>query len=460
MPVGVYRHRTLVPQQSHPVRLLPQAAGTRFYLQAYPPPETYRPAGGDLSAALPVGTLNSTAGADGVLSTIIGQVEQDPIGYSALAQTPRQDAYIGRFIIESSLPALTVAANTWTFAFQAAEPDANANVFLALSLYIYRPSTTSVVGYVYDGGTALGSEWPLTRGPQIVTFSGSAVATNNGDVLILEVWTTAAQAVASSYSSSFYYGGTADIQDGVIDDAATYLETPQNLGQTTTVASSGQTFYLLSSLAPSSPTAGDKSVVLPTGTFEMNASGTADEQRLMDVTAAASQVAVTWNSLAQTARQTGYVARWTSMALAAQSLAAGTWTVAFAASEANAAANSFCSFSLYIWRAGAVAAYLFDSTAAFGTEWATSEQGRVVTFSGNSFTLVNNDLLVFEFWHTAIQGNATARSNSLYYNGTTQPTNLVTATTAASYLQSPAALTFYSAPASPLHLLGLLGVGR
>ncbi len=424
---------------------------TRFYLLPQPPPQTLRPTAGEQSTALPVGTANTIASGENTLSTTIGLSEQQ-VTFDSLTQTARQDAFVARFVTEVSLNAQTINPAIWRLAACFSENSANANAFLALSLYVWRPGSNVVVGYVYDSATQLGDEWALTETGQIITFTGATVTASAGDVLVLEVWEDATQAVASRYTLSLYFSGTTPVVAGSTTDAGSYLEVPQTLSLATIAASAGTTLFLLNTLAPATPSAGDKSAVLPAGTFSVTASGSTNEQRLMDQTAAAAEVVITWNSLGQTARQDGYLSRWSSPSLAAQSLAAGTWTLGLATSMAAAAADSFVCVSLYIWRpnTASVAGYLFDSTAQMGSVWAVGEQGRVFTFFGNALTLLAGDILVLEFWHSATQASAAVQSNSVYYNGTTQPVNLTNTSNAASYLLSPAALTFYTGRPWPL----------
>jgi len=204
--------------------------------------------------------------------------------------------------------------------------------------------------------------------------------------------------------------------------------------------------YLRNVTAANTPTAGEKSAALPAGTFKGN-SGAGFEDLSLLTTKGTAQVSKAITSLAQTAHQDLYIARFTSGPLAAQTIPAQTWTLAVATSESNTNANTFTIVSLYVWRPGtsSVVGYIYDSDTALGVEWATTEDGQVLTFSGSSIAVQAGDVLVLEFWAHAVQGMAASYTNTLFFNGTTDVTDTTTAD-AASYLESPAILTFAASP--------------
>ena len=195
---------------------------TRFFFRnltagAAGEPQNF-PTAGDKSTALPVGTdggdfnesqemilVNATSGAGTALT------------YSSAAVSTQQSAVIARFS-SSQLAAQTISANTWTIAYLADESNAAANAFLSPVVYVYRPSTNAVVGFIRDSATTIGVEFANTL--QTVTFSGSAVTAQAGDFLVLEAWNVATQGMGTSYTITFNTSGTT---------SPTYLETPQNL---------------------------------------------------------------------------------------------------------------------------------------------------------------------------------------------------------------------------------------
>jgi hypothetical protein len=173
--------------------------------------------GGTQSQVLPDGTDNSLFGFidDYTLSTTAGST-QTTTSIATLAQTARQSGRFGSFI-SPALDTQTISANTWNFTLRNKQTNNNANVYKATSIFVWRPSTASVVGYIYDLADEIGSEWTTNYTNDSSNISGSAVSVTKGDVLICELWYTAAQAKAVSYS--------ADVQI----DVNSFIETPQDL---------------------------------------------------------------------------------------------------------------------------------------------------------------------------------------------------------------------------------------
>lgn len=215
--------------------------------------------------------------------------------------------------------------------------------------------------------------------------------------------------------------------------------------------------YLRNLTAANPPTAGEKSTALPVGTFQGN-SGAGFEDLSLSTTKGTSQTSKALNSLGQTTDQDSYIARFTSLGLEAQTIAAATWTAALALSEANTNANSFLVGSLYVWRPGtsSVVGFIYDSHTSLGVEWATTEDGIVVTVSGSSVTCQANDVIVFEVWRHATQAMGSPYTQTLYFDGTTDVVGSTT-TDAASYIENPNNITFITPP-PPVRRLLMLGV--
>ena len=190
---------------------------TRLFFRETTNLNTNYPTAGDKSTALPTGTDGGDFNESQDLSLVNGTGAGTNLTYSTAAVSTIQSATIARFS-SPRLRAQTVNANTWTIAFTADESNAAANAFLAVSAYIWRPSTSAVVGYLRDSTTTLGVEFANTL--QTVTFSGSAVTAQAGDFLVLEAWNVATQGMGTSYTITFNTSGTT---------SPTYLETPQNL---------------------------------------------------------------------------------------------------------------------------------------------------------------------------------------------------------------------------------------
>ena len=198
---------------------------TRLYFRETTNLNTNYPTTGDKSTALPVGTDGGDFNQNQDLSLLaMFNLVPGPsnLTYSSLAQTAQQSAMIARFT-SPRLRAQTVNANTWTVAFTANESNAAANAFLAVSAYIWRPSTSSVVGFIRDSATTLGVEF--NNSLQTVTFSGSAVTAEAGDILVVEAWNVATQGMGTSYTITFTTSASGTQR---------YIETPQDLAFTST----------------------------------------------------------------------------------------------------------------------------------------------------------------------------------------------------------------------------------
>lgn len=203
---------------------------TRLYLHVAAASDP--PTAGDKSSALPSGTANANSGASFEslsMNTSIGSSETSKTRTS-LAQTADQDGYICRFTTTTLDVNQTISANTWTFSFAADSANANANAFIRLSIYVWRPSSSSVVGYMWDSHSATTgeTEWnDLEGNNNTVTVSGSSVSALAGDVIVCEVWYHAAQSKTTAYLNTFYFDG--NTAGGDSPNSASYLETPQNL---------------------------------------------------------------------------------------------------------------------------------------------------------------------------------------------------------------------------------------
>ncbi len=174
------------------------------------------PTAGTKSLVLPNGTDNSlTANDSQSLSLIIGTTDVQ-VDISSLAQTARQSGRFARFTSDV-LVSQTVTAQTWTYVLRNRESNANANAYKAASIYVWRPSTSSVVGYVYDSTAEIGTEWTTNFTNDASSIIGSEVIATQGDVLVMEAWYTAAQSASKTYTNSIQY------------NVSSYIETPQDL---------------------------------------------------------------------------------------------------------------------------------------------------------------------------------------------------------------------------------------
>jgi hypothetical protein len=187
---------------------------TRFYFRDIT--STNAPTSGSKSSALPNGTDNSLTANDSQ-SLLIQQGSSDvQVDITTLSQTSRQSGRFARFTSDF-LAAQTISADTWTYQLRNRESNANANAYKAGSIYVWRPSTNSVVGYIYDSNAEIGSEWTTNFTNDSSDISGSSVVCAGGDVLVCEVWYTAAQSKGTSYTNSIQY------------NVNSFIETPQDL---------------------------------------------------------------------------------------------------------------------------------------------------------------------------------------------------------------------------------------
>lgn len=203
-----------------------------FWRYVFPgdPSPVYYPTSLEKSTALPTGTFNVDINNEFFLKTQKSTTSDVANQVSSLAQTATQSSTFGFRFSSTLLAAQTISANTWTIFYKAQESNTNANTFLAMSIYVWRPNTSSVVGFIYDSTASLGAEFGTTASTQSITVSGSAVTANRGDILVCEPWYAATQAKATSYTNTLYFDGTDETTTGTGNSScAAYIETPQNL---------------------------------------------------------------------------------------------------------------------------------------------------------------------------------------------------------------------------------------
>jgi hypothetical protein len=201
---------------------------TRLYLRNVLQVRT--PSYGKKSTVLPVGTADLNSGTDweDLSLSLTKGTAQNSKTINSLAQSTHQDIYVARFTSDP-LDGQDILANTWTLGLATSEANLAANSFTVLSVYVFRPSTQAVVGFIYDSDTPLGVEWGTTENGQVPTVAGSLVTAQKGDVLILEVWAHSVQGMSTAFVQTLFFDGTTDVVSGTSADAASYIETPQTL---------------------------------------------------------------------------------------------------------------------------------------------------------------------------------------------------------------------------------------
>lgn len=158
---------------------------------------------------------------------------------------------------------------------------------------------------------------------------------------------------------------------------------------------------------------------------DVTATGAATN-RTLSATAGSSQTSGALTTLAQTAAQDGWLRRFVSEPLAAQTIGAQSITYSGAHSESNNASDFLPTVGLYIWRPSdgtKVATLLAVGTLAL-TEPGNTQTAGSATATSTAGTAVAGDILVLEVWrNSGTQTNATARTNSVFYDGTTEASN-------------------------------------
>jgi hypothetical protein len=168
-------------------------------------------------------------------------------------------------------------------------------------------------------------------------------------------------------------------------------------------------------------------------TINVTATG-ASTNRAMTEGTGAGQTSAALTTAAQSTAQTNWFRRWCSRRLAAQSIAAQTITLSFAASESAAQSDMFENgrWFLALWRpsTGAIVTTMINDTALI-TEPGTGQTAISKGLTSTAATAQGGDILVLELFSAQSQSNATARTNTIFYDGVTE----ASATDCASFIQ-------------------------
>ncbi len=177
----------------------------------------------------------------------------------------------------------------------------------------------------------------------------------------------------------------------------------------------------------------------------------ASTNRDMDTVIGTAEVSATLTTLSPTTLQKNWFRRFLSKPLEAQTLPTGVWTIQGGALESSSNANMLAwGAVIKVWRpsTGAVVATLLDNPLLGTTEPGTSESNISTATPSIAGVAVNQgDVLVIELWAQNTQGSSGARTNTIYYNGTTEGAT----TSNAAFLQAPGGITFYVVPPGPDH---------
>ena len=178
----------------------------------------------------------------------------------------------------------------------------------------------------------------------------------------------------------------------------------------------------------------------------------------MNTTKGTSAASIAINTTATLNGQYLYFSRWVSPLLTQgqTSISANTWTFCFGASESDLSANfpnvgtDVPVYAIaYVWRpsTGAKVGQIADiSTSSTVDEGATtSAYAHICTFTGSAVSNVQaGDVICFEILFGVAQAAASSYTDTIYYDGTTIPTENQQTSDVASYIETPQDLTFYN----------------
>jgi len=334
------------------------------------------------------GTDSSGPSVDGVLSSFWGGAGNINDRFVDLAaNTSQQTQYFGRFI-SRPLAAQTIHAQTWNWAFVVAATNLDANTYLWPVMYVYRPSNNTVVGHIFDAAGPAGAVWPAAiAAAPTRNLTGARVDAEEGDVLVIECY-------AGSTSST----GIARRQTWRMT-----ANTSRVISQYKILYKPTSTLWFTSSTAPVAPTAGKKASSLPLAIT--NSAATIATEYLWSETAPNDTQQTARSSASQSntaAPQSYYIGRFTTPALAAQTIPAQTWSYEVSTASSSVNANTYFWPVMYVWRPSTnqvVSPYIFNASGPVGNKWLVSDDPRLdQQFAGAAVNVLDGDVLVVEIW--------------------------------------------------------------
>lgn len=195
----------------------------------------------DLAGTFPASAIGQTATwAAGDAQTLkkmdltigVGQVSK--VGTSS-ATTGVQWGLVGRFV-SPPLAAGSIGGTTLTSVVNFAAAETNLSMDycedVRLDMIVWRPSTGTNLGtLVTSASTYTGDVEPLSANSERViqgrrTGVPSAITLQDGDVLMVEIWSRHQQAAATAYDGTVYYDGTTEnlVANSVVTNHAGFLE--------------------------------------------------------------------------------------------------------------------------------------------------------------------------------------------------------------------------------------------
>jgi hypothetical protein len=154
------------------------------------------------------------------------------------------DRFIGKWVTDLTINQTSIAANTWTYDFAAASTsnwdypvDASTDTKTYVCIYVWRPSTSAVVGTIADKFTGTTYNFvPATEQTQVGTFAGAAVSgILPNDVLVFEAWWGLGATNtnnAGPFTFSYFFDGTTEptaVTGTAVTNAASFISTPETI---------------------------------------------------------------------------------------------------------------------------------------------------------------------------------------------------------------------------------------
>lgn len=202
--------------------------GTKLYLHS---------AANALSGTFPTGeqstnTPDWTAAGGATLrtaDTIIG-VAQTSLPGTSVATVSLQRGFLGFFCSQQLSGSGTLGGGAINLFCADKEQNTNAQFFInSVTAYIWRPGSGTQVGVILDPTTSQGGSSNIDiveRVDKFTVASSTGVAYQDGDVVIVEIWSFHTQLAATAWTCTFYYDGATDTgaQGSLNANAGSYVE--------------------------------------------------------------------------------------------------------------------------------------------------------------------------------------------------------------------------------------------
>lgn len=177
---------------------------------------------GDAAGALTARSANAVIGALQTSATITSNAD-------VLAQKWGYRRFVSAPLVAQTF---ATADGNWTFSYARSENNLNHNQAVICFVSAWRPSTGARVG---AGGLSITGAEPGSAATQLAESVtgvwGTSVTILTGDILVFEVADNFTQAMATAYTSTFFYDGTTEASattcaSFITPPAALTLETP------------------------------------------------------------------------------------------------------------------------------------------------------------------------------------------------------------------------------------------